>query len=95
MAAKSIDLPSDIAMSPEHRIVYSQVQQFSVSDTEVAISFLRNQPDLAVTKGQLSTVGSHWINEATVYVPIAQAQALCTVLAKTLDQHQAKKQPQH
>lgn len=86
---------SAVSVSPEHKIVYSQVQQFSVSDSDVAISFLRNEPDLSVEKGQVTTSGNHWVKESTVYIPLSQAQALCTVLSETIARTLAEKNPKH
>lgn len=95
MAKNSAKISVAVPKSKEHRAIYSQVQQWSVTDTEVILSFLRAQPDLADSDGKLGTVGVSWINEATIYLPISQAKQMCEILAKSIDKHFSQQKKSH
>lgn len=87
MASNVGEKSTEIPKSKDHRVVYAQVQQWTVTDTEVIISFLRAQPNLADTNGKLGTTGASWVNEATVYLPIPQAKQMSEMLLESIDKH--------
>lgn len=95
MATKSNGNIKPVRKSESYRDVYSQVQQFSVSDTEVVISFLRTAPNVVVQDDKIKTVGLGWVNEVAVYIPISQAQSLCEILSTTIDKHLSKVKTAH
>ncbi len=74
--------------SPDFRAIYSNVQSFAFTGGDIVISFLRAEPEMNDDGNRYKTGDPLFIDEATVYLPVAQAKDMCAKILHIIDQQQ-------
>ena len=74
--------------SEDFRVIYSQVQVFAFSGSELVITFLRAEPKIKADAPAYVTGKATFVEEAIVYLPVAQAKTMCEKILEIIRQQE-------